>query len=73
MITVREAMQRTFERRAVRRSLTVALVVGTALNLINQGDALATGHAPVIWKLMLTYVVPFAVASYGSYAALRAS
>jgi hypothetical protein len=53
--------------------LTVALVVGTALNLINQGDALAAGHAPILWKLMLTYVVPFAVASYGSYAALRAS
>lgn len=57
----------------MRRSVTVALIVGTALNLINQGDALATGHAPILWKLLLTYFVPFAVASYGSYAALRAS
>ena len=73
MTPSRDAIRRTFEQRAVRRSLTVALVVGTALNLINQGDALAAGHAPILWKLMLTYVVPFAVASYGSYAALRAS
>jgi hypothetical protein len=27
----------------------------------------------VVWKLILTYFVPFAVASYGSYAALRGS
>ena len=69
----REALRKTFERGSVRRSLTVALVVGTALNLINQGDAIASGHLPVLWKLALTYFVPFAVASYGSYAALRAS
>ena len=68
-----KAVPTTFERRSVRRSLTVALVVGTALNLINQGDAIASGHLPVLWKLALTYFVPFAVASYGSYAALRAS
>ena len=68
----REAFRKTFERKSVRRSLTVALVVGTALNLINQGDAIVNGHLPVLWKLALTYFVPFAVASYGSYAALRA-
>ena len=66
-----EALSRTFRWPAVRRSLTVALVVGTILNLINQGDALL-GDAPlVLWKLLLTYFVPFAVASYGSYAAVR--
>jgi hypothetical protein len=32
-----------------------------------------SGHWPVIWKLALTYVVPFLVASYGSYAAFRSS
>jgi hypothetical protein len=55
----------------LRRSLLVALVVGTALNLINQGPEMLSGAAPVIWKLVLTYVVPFLVASYGSYAAFR--
>ena len=48
------------------RSLYVALVVGTVLNLINQGDALL-GLAPVNWlKLALTYCVPYAVCTYGA-------
>lgn len=49
----------------------VAFVVGTALNLINQGPEMLSGEWPVLWKLGLTYVVPFLVASYGSYAAFR--
>lgn len=50
------------------RSLKVALVVGTALNLINQGDALF-GAAPVNWfKLMLTFAMPYAVSTYGAVA-----
>ena len=49
-----------------RRSLFVALVVGTILNLINQGDALF-GEAAVNWtKAVLTYFVPYAVATYGA-------
>ena len=51
----------------------VALIVGTLLNAINQGPEIASGQWPVWWKLVLTYVVPFAVASYGSYAAFRSS
>ena len=51
--------------------MLVALLVGTALNAINQGTELLAGQPPVWWKLVLTYFVPFAVASYGSYAALR--
>ena len=69
----REAARRTLTGKALRRSLLVALVVGTALNVINQGPEMFTGHWPVIWKLALTYVVPFLVASYGSYAAFRSS
>jgi hypothetical protein len=70
-MTPRDAFRRTLTGRALRRSLVVALVVGTALNAINQGPELAHGAGPVWWKLLLTYFVPFAVASYGSYAALR--
>lgn len=65
------ALRRTFAGRSVRRSLLVAAVVGTVLNAINQGDALVDGRDIVLWKMLLTYVVPFAVASYGGYAALR--
>jgi hypothetical protein len=52
-----------------RRALWVALVVGTILNLINQGDALL-GHLPVSWaKIALTYLVPFAVSTHGAVSA----
>jgi hypothetical protein len=69
--SAKEALAATFSSRPVRRSLGVALVIGTILNAINQGDAILAGMGIVVWKLLLTYAVPFAVASYGSYAALR--
>ena len=72
-MNAREAAKRTLAGPALRRSLIVAVVVGTALNLINQGPEMLSGSWPVIWKLALTYVVPFLVASYGSYAAFRSS
>jgi hypothetical protein len=73
MSSRRQALGRTFAGPSVRRSLTVALIIGTLLNAINQGPEIFSGHWPVWWKLVLTYFVPFAVASYGSYAAFRSS
>ena len=73
MVPDRQALRRTFSRAGLRRSIIVAILVGTALNLINQGDAMLSGGAVTWWKLLLTYFVPFAVASYGSYAAHRQS
>jgi len=49
-----------------RRSLLVALIVGTILNLINQGDALFAGTALDPVKLLLTYMVPYCVSTYGA-------
>jgi len=49
-----------------RRSLVAAVVVGTVLNLINQGDALFAAR-PINWlKLLLTYIVPYCVTTYGA-------
>ena len=49
-----------------RRSFVVALIVGTILNLINQGDALL-GSGLVNWvKVGLTFAVPYCVATYGA-------
>jgi hypothetical protein len=49
-----------------RRSFYVALVVGTILNIINQGDALLV-HASINWfKIVLTYLVPYGVCTYGA-------
>ena len=49
-----------------QRSLCVALIVGTILNLINQGDALVSGRPLDVVKLVLTYIVPYFVATYGA-------
>ena len=53
------------------RSTKVALIVGTILTALNQGDQL-TGLAPrsawLWWKIGLTYLVPFCVATFGSLA-----
>ena len=47
----------------------VALIVGSLLNLINQGEALF-GGASVNWiKFALTYVVPYAVSTHGAVSA----
>ena len=55
-----------------RRALIVSLVVGTTLNLINQGDAVFHGAAPNWGKLVLTYLVPFVVSSHGALSARKA-
>ena len=55
-----------------QRAIKVSLLVGTALNLINSGDALFAGHLPpYAWKIPLTYLVPFAVSLYSSAAERR--
>jgi hypothetical protein len=57
----------------VRRSAAVALVVGSVLLAINQGDALLAGtwSASLAWKAPLTYAVPFVVATWGALANSR--
>jgi hypothetical protein len=49
-----------------RRSFVVALIVGTILNLINQGDTLVAGERVNVAKILLTYAVPYCVATYGA-------
>jgi hypothetical protein len=50
----------------VALALRASLVVGTLLNLINQGDALLAGRPVVVGKLLLTYVVPYCVSTYSA-------
>lgn len=53
-------------RDIVRNAIRVSLVVGTVLNIINQGDAFWSGH-PVSWPhVILNYLVPYCVASYSA-------
>lgn len=53
-----------FKPDLIKRALTVALIVGSILNLINQWDGLFLGAAIVWPKLFLTYCVPYCVATY---------
>lgn len=48
------------------RAIKTSLVVGTLLNLINQGDLLlALDFELINWaKILLTYTVPFIVSGY---------
>ena len=52
----------------LRRSFLTAVVVGTFLTAINQGNILAHGDFPpaLYWKIPLTYFVPFCVATWGA-------
>ena len=54
------------------RALKVAGVVGTVLVAINQGDTILAGNWPILWKALLTYLVPYCVATYGAVTAKRA-
>ena len=58
-----------FNRGIVRRSLVLTLVVGTLLNVIGQGDFLFNGEPLNFWKIVLTYCVPYCVATYGAVTA----
>ncbi len=57
----------------VARSLKVSLAIGTILVAINQGDVLLAGRwlAEFWWKIPLTYLVPYCVATYAAVQAIR--
>ena len=52
----------------LKRSAVAAVVVGTILTALNQGDLLLSGQwtGALYWKIPLTYCVPFLVATYGA-------
>ena len=57
----------------VRRAFVTALVVGTVLTAINQGDRILAGDvtALVLFKAVLTFCVPFVVSTSGALGAAR--
>lgn len=64
-----DALRTVFSGRILKQSIVVAVVVGTILNIINQGDAFMSGEINLL-KALLTYTVPFCVASFGAYSAI---
>jgi hypothetical protein len=60
-------------RPVLRRAVYVALVVGTILTIINQGDVLLAGEITllVMAKILLTYLVPYSVSTFSALSANR--
>lgn len=64
-ITFRKAL---FLNMTIKRAFKVGCVVGTILIFINQGDNILAGNWPPMWKIILTFMVPYSVSSYASAA-----
>jgi hypothetical protein len=73
-VTAREALRIVLRREHLRRTVKIALVVGTILTLINQLDVILRGDATAITglKAVLNYCVPFIVSNLGLLAGKRA-
>ena len=61
-------------RDVVLRGLKVGGIVGTLLVVINQGDLVLTGQlsTDAMWKIPMTYLVPYCVSTYASVSTIRA-
>lgn len=69
----REALGVIAYRPHLRKTMSIALVVGTILFCINQLDVVLRGDATtVVWiKAAITYLVPFVVSNLGVLVASR--
>jgi len=66
---VRRLLRMAVSDRTPRHALIVAAIVGSILTVINHGDLLLAGQWPNEIKVILTYVVPYCVATYGAVSA----
>jgi hypothetical protein len=62
-----------FSREVMPRAIRVALIVGTILALINHGDKMMSEAltSTDIYKIVLTYFVPYSVSTWSSVRALQ--
>lgn len=63
---MKQIVHAALSRPIVLNALRISVVVGTVLNLINQGEAILAGHAPSWLHVALNYLVPYLVASYSA-------
>ncbi|MGH2793040.1 MAG: nitrate/nitrite transporter NrtS [Actinomycetota bacterium] len=70
-----EALRIVFLRTTLRKTVPIALVVGTILSLINQAGVVFGGDATTVtWiRIGANYLVPFCVSSLGFLGATRRS
>lgn len=55
-----------FSRRIAFSAMRVSAVVGTVLNLINNGPQLWQHHSVNAWQALLNCIVPFCVSAYSA-------
>lgn len=55
-----------FKPRIVRAAIKVAVIVGTILNVINNGEQIWSHQVISIWPIAMNYLVPFCVSSYSA-------
>lgn len=69
----RDALRLLLSGATARACLPVALVVGTILSLVNQGDVVAQGmtDVTVVAKVLANYTIPFLTSSLGALLAVR--
>jgi hypothetical protein len=69
-----DVLRIVLRREHLRRTLRIALVVGTILTAINQADVIAGGDATLVtWiKTAANFCVPFVVSNLGLLAGKRA-
>ena len=68
--TYRQALGMFLAGATIPSASRIALIVGTWLSVMNQGDRIAAGSIPWM-RIILNYATPFTVASLGFLAARR--
>lgn len=63
---IRTIMRQVCMRDIAFSSLRISLIVGTVLNLINQGSYWLHGESLHVGHFILNYTVPFCVAAYSA-------
>ncbi len=65
--SIRIFLKYTFEGDTLLRSIKTALVVGSILAAINHGQDILSGQLSWHWlvPMLVTYLVPFSVATFG--------
>ncbi len=63
---MKDFWQPAISRRIVFNALKIAAVIGTVLNLINQGGAILSGHGIAWGHVALNYITPYCVATWSA-------
>ena len=66
MTAERPVLRLMMRPRIAKEALRIALLVGTLLNVINNGEQIWMHQGVNLWHVVLNYVVPFCVAGYSA-------